>query len=241
MRPASRLLAPMNAVWHGGWMMSIAIVGTEPYASQISGELSWKTWKLRTPWTCWTLKFCAHSSAFAWSIWESQKARSWPASSAAALMPSETSLTNGTESPSEMYPILNCSAAWLAGASLADWLAAWLAGAAVPGAVLAPPPPQAATTTATVARSPARRPPLEPMMRWDTCTPPHGGITPGATSSEQQSLLETFAVTASGHYRPASASVKSASDGLRARATARSDPPRIRRPSASCPGLSVRP
>ena len=92
----------MKAIWQGGWMMSIAIVGTLPYAVQISGELSWKTWKLRTPWTPWTLRFCAHDRAFAASISESQKTSSCPASAAASLMPSETSLTNGTESPREM-------------------------------------------------------------------------------------------------------------------------------------------
>src|SRR3954451_18869961 len=150
--PASRLLAPMKATWQGGWMMSIAIVGRLPYASQISLLESWKTWKFSTPWTPWTLRFCAHASALAASISESQNASSWPASAAACLMPSETSLTNGTLSPSEMYPILNFSAAGDAEASeegASD--AACEAGAAevaAVGAVVALPPPQAAATMA---------------------------------------------------------------------------------------------
>ena len=92
----------MKAIWQGGWMMSIAMVGTLPYAAQISGELSWKTWKLRTPWAPWTFRFWAQARALAASISESQNRSSWPAAVAASLMPSDTSLTNGTESPSEM-------------------------------------------------------------------------------------------------------------------------------------------
>ncbi len=55
-----------------------------------------------TPWAPWTFRFWAQASALAASISESQKSSSWPAFSASSRMPSETSFTNGTESPSEM-------------------------------------------------------------------------------------------------------------------------------------------
>ena len=80
----------------------MAIVGRSPYAAQTSGELSSNSWKLRTAWTPWTLRFWAQASALAASISESQNAISTPAFSASALMLSDTSLTNGIDSPSEM-------------------------------------------------------------------------------------------------------------------------------------------
>ena len=100
--PASGLFAPMNATWHGGWMMSMAIVGRLPYAVQISGDDFWSTWKFSTPSTPWTFIWLAQSSAVAVSILLSQKKTFWPRSLPAWMMPSETSLTNGTESPREM-------------------------------------------------------------------------------------------------------------------------------------------
>jgi hypothetical protein len=92
----------MNATSHGAWWMSIAIVGRSPYAAQTSGELSSYSWKFRTAWTSWTLRFWAQARALAASISESQKTISTPALSASSWMLSDTSLTNGIASPSEM-------------------------------------------------------------------------------------------------------------------------------------------
>jgi hypothetical protein len=61
--------------------------------------------KLRYPWTPCVLKLLAQSSALAASRAESQKTSCAPAIFACRLMLFETSTTNGTDSPSEMYPI----------------------------------------------------------------------------------------------------------------------------------------
>src|SRR5438874_11840277 len=96
----------MNAFSQGFWWMSIEITGTCGPALQIWADALAKRSKLRYPCTPCVLKLFAQSSAFAASSAESQKTSCAPAIFACFLMLLETSTTNGTDSPSEMYPIL---------------------------------------------------------------------------------------------------------------------------------------
>src|SRR5437868_11063827 len=85
--------------------MSIEMTGTCGPALQMDAEALAKRSKLRYPWTPCVLKLLAQSSAFAASRAESQKTSCAPAIFACFLMLLDTSTTNGTDSPSEMYPI----------------------------------------------------------------------------------------------------------------------------------------
>src|SRR3954454_7899142 len=95
----------MKAISHGFWWMSIEITGTCGPALQMLADAFAYRSKLRYPWTPCVLKLLAQSSAFAASSAESQKTSCAPAIFACFLMLLETSTTNGTDSPSEMYPI----------------------------------------------------------------------------------------------------------------------------------------